>query len=471
MKKLIEIGKAVLGVAFILSLTVGAFADSSAYAANYPITGQQYYLSGAGVTSSQNTVSLTSFKTPDGRAITMTMIGDTGYGTLEPQSSAKVELITFTGITQNGNGSATLTGVTRGIDFAYPYAASSAYRQSHSGGSTFIISATPNWFYDQFDMPANANVNIWPFASTSPATKGYVDYVAFNGAAVINANTTNKGVVQIATGAQAAASTATGSTGATLVLPASVATSTWNSATAGNVIPVSSLSTKKIADGFISTSTLLAATSTINIGAFPAWQIGKQMQVFSSTGTTTFSVPSGISKVQVQVQAGGASGGGGNSGGAGGGGGGGYAFENVDVTGTTTIQVFVGSGGAAVSGGTDGNPGTWSTFGTNGFYLSASPGIGGGRSNGTPTGGAPGIGSGGDINISGDGGGPGTSATAGFSGGKGGGSHMGGGGNGVAASGTGGTGGNYGGGGGGGSTTSGSATSGAGAQGVVIVSW
>lgn len=212
----------------IVALGFASFAAAS----SYPVGGQNYFLSGAGVTSSQTTIPLTSFKTPDGRAITMSMFGDIGYGTLEPQSPSKVEFVTFTGISQNPSGTAVLTGVTRGIDFVYPYAASTTLRESHSGGSTFIITNTPSFYYDQFTMNNNNNLFTWPAASTSPASRGYVDYVAFNGAAVINADTLNKGIVQIATQLQAASSTALGSSGATIVIPASTATSSYNAATA-----------------------------------------------------------------------------------------------------------------------------------------------------------------------------------------------------------------------------------------------
>lgn len=470
-----RIAAVIAGIGLIAMTFAPAF---PADAASYPIGGQQYYLSGAGVTSSATTIPLSSLKTPDGRAVTMSMIGAIGYGTIEPQTVAKVESITFTGISQNGNGTASLTGVTRGIDFVYPYAASSTLRMSHSGGATFILTNTPNFYYDQFAMPTNSNVTTWPSASTSVATKGYVDAIAFGGLLPV-ASTLAQGVVQIATGAQAAASTPTGSSGAFLSLASTISTSTYNFATAGNVIPVTDLSTKKIADNFISTSTLLAATSTINIGAFPAWQIGKQFQVFSTPGTTTFSVPSGITKAYVQVQAGGGAGGGANNGGSAfGGGGGGYSEEIVDLTGTSTVQVFVGSGGAGVSNGI-GGAGTWSTFGTNGFYLSASGGAGGVQSNNGNGNTVPGgVGSGGDLNIQGQGGSSGSQLSGGIWGGMGGSSHLGGGGGSVTASSgnsanNGSAGGNYGGGGGGSATigTAGVSTGGAGGQGVVIVRW
>lgn len=454
--------KTFAGTVLALSLLMGAISVVSnfASAANYPITGQNFYLSGAGVTSSQTTVPLTSLKTPDGRVITMAMIGTTGYGTLEPQSTAKTELITFTGITQNANGTATLTGVTRGIDFAYPYAASSAYRQAHAGGSTFIISNTPNWYYDNFPIQGDNNLNTWPVASTSVASRGYVDYVAFNGASVINATSIAKGIVQLATGLQAASSTVTGSTGASLALSTTIATSTYNSATADLKVVVTQ-NNGKIDPNFIG-----GLSTTTTIGYLPAFQIALQRQVFSTPGTTTFSVPSGITKVSTQVLAGGGGGGGAGTcgsqaAGAAGGAAGGYANKIVDITGTSTIQVFVGSGGTGASGsGSTGGSGTWSTFGTNGFYASSTPGIG-------PV---PGIGLGGDFNVTGGAGGGSTDttlSTVNLVGGAGGSSVFGGGGR------NDGNAGNYGAGGGGATcrNNAGSVTGGNGSQGLVIVGW
>lgn len=174
--------------AFVIGFVLIASAFTPlAQAANYPLEGKQYVLAGAGVTSSATTMQLTSFTTPDGAPVTMTLIGALGYGTIEPQTSAKVENITFTGVTQNVNGTATLTGVTRGIAFTYPYAATASLRQSHSGGATFIITNTPNWYFNEFGMVNNdsAVTGNWtfptPLANANAATKQYVDGLVSGG--------------------------------------------------------------------------------------------------------------------------------------------------------------------------------------------------------------------------------------------------------------------------------------------------
>jgi hypothetical protein len=83
--------------------------------------------------------------------------------------------------------------------------------------------AEPTWVYGTHQLVT------WDKA------KDYTDSVALAGAP--NADTATKGIVQLATSLQAASSTATGSTGAALVLPASMATDTPNTSTrAGKVI-------------------------------------------------------------------------------------------------------------------------------------------------------------------------------------------------------------------------------------------
>ncbi len=219
--------------------------DVPMFGAVYPVGGTTYYLSGAGITSSQTTIQLTSFQTPDGRNLTMSMFGTIGYAALEPGTS-KLEDVTFSGVTQNTNGTATLTGVTRGNDFVTPYAASSSLARAHAGGVPFVLTNTPG-FYTQF-LPANNNASstgILVFASTSPprydsvaaqaggtfiattselASIAYVNAISFAGTS--NASEGVKGIVQLGTARQSASSTILGSTSAGLVMQSRYATDT-----------------------------------------------------------------------------------------------------------------------------------------------------------------------------------------------------------------------------------------------------
>ncbi len=122
------------------------------------------------------------------------------------------------------------------------------------------------------------------------------------------------------------------------------------------------------------------------------------VQVFTSSGTWTR--PSGITKVIMEVQGAGGSGNGAGGTNYGCGAGGGYAKKLLDVSSISTSTITVGTGGAAVSGGTvtgnDGGASSWAD-GTN----TITGGGGVGHANSSYSNSAGGTGSGGDINITG----------------------------------------------------------------------
>lgn len=431
--------------------------------------------------------SLASPITSTATSMTLTANSIRGGGSISGYNCFTVDEGSAQAETMCGTVSGTaVTSITRGISQATGTSTVSALQFSHRRGANVKITDFPliqilklqNNGEETFPNQIIYASGVTPTNTSALVDKEYVDGLAFSGAGVVDATSIAKGVVELATGAEASASTAVGSSG-NLVLPASIASSTYNSATASNIVVVTK-ATGKIDDNFlsssiVSTSTMARfATSSINVGSFPAYNIGKNIQVFSTTGTSTFSVPSGVTKVKVQVVGGGGGGGGGadNGRGGSGGGGGGYALEYVDVSATSSVQVFVGSGGAGGSAG-DGADGTWSTFGTNGFYLYATGGGGAGTGSsscGTGNCGGPGgSGSGGDLNTQGGGGISMEDNGVEQAAGAGGSSFFGSG-----APGLGGvndfvgiTGGNYGGGGGGGVGDNG----GAGGQGVVIIEW
>lgn len=352
----------------------------------------------------------------------MADFGDKGFGTLEPNAGDQEESISFTGVIQNANGTATLTGVSN-VSFLYPYTETSGLSKTHAGGSKFIVTNTSS-FYQQI-------IN-------------YIDGIAIAGAP--NASTTVQGLVQEATTAQVNAGTAVGSTGAKLFAsPADLAASNY-----GQNLPT--------------------ADEKAGLGTVPV------VNVYDSS--TTWSKPSGLKYVMVEVV-----GGGGGSGGldsdatsetySGGGGGGGYSKKLIaEADLAATVAVTVGAGGTAGQGGsspTDGGTGGTSSFGT---HLQATGGAGSLKASDNATAGAAGgIGSSGDINSAGGGGGTAfEDGTEGFTG-IGGSSVLGGGGlskRGVESNGT--DGGVYGGGAGGAGSESGvGRDGGAGGDGVVIV--
>lgn len=117
------------------------------------IQAQKFKLAGSGISATDTSITLQSFMTPNSETIAMTDIGTLGFGSLGPGTSRE-EIISFTGVTQNADGTATLTGVTRGLDFRSPYTADTALRKSHSGNETFILTNNPQ-FYDSFANKEN----------------------------------------------------------------------------------------------------------------------------------------------------------------------------------------------------------------------------------------------------------------------------------------------------------------------------
>jgi hypothetical protein len=173
---------------------------------NY-VQAQKFTLSGSGCTSTATSIILSSFKLPDGSTDIVTAnFGDKGFATLEPGTSRE-EQISFTGVTQNANGTATLTGVTRGLRFVTPYDEVSANKKSHAGGATIVLSNTAG-FYNEITAKDNAETitGTWTFAvtptitnapvnQTDAANKDYIDGVAIAGSP--DAGTALKGISKI----------------------------------------------------------------------------------------------------------------------------------------------------------------------------------------------------------------------------------------------------------------------------------
>ncbi len=112
----------------------------------FPAGGQTYTLQSS-ISSTQTSITLTSFNVPvSGDALTMALMNTSiAYGTIAPKT-AQSEFISFTGITANADGTKTLTGVTRGLNKTYPYTEDSDFKLPHAGASQFILSDAPQVF-------------------------------------------------------------------------------------------------------------------------------------------------------------------------------------------------------------------------------------------------------------------------------------------------------------------------------------
>ncbi len=195
------------------------------------VQAQSFALAGGGAVAGATSITLKSFTQIDGTLLTMTDFGSVGFITLEPGNSTLEEQISFTGVTQNANGTATLTGVST-ILMVHPYTATSGLAQTHAGSTTAVVSNTSG-FYDRLTSKNDDETitGVWTFTNPnyprmdtdSPdptdneqlVPKSYVDNVVVSGAP--DANTTTKGLVEIATQAEEDAGTATGGTGASIV--------------------------------------------------------------------------------------------------------------------------------------------------------------------------------------------------------------------------------------------------------------
>ncbi len=158
----------------------------------YPTGGTTYTL-GASIGSTDTSILLSSFYEPvSNTPYTMAIIGSSiVYATIAPQSTQS-EFISFTGITQNANGTATLTGVIRGLGRSYPYSASSTFQLPHAGQSILILSDAPEVFAK---YPAKDN------AETVPGDWTFTGNTTFTNFPVTpsnsDASTTVKGVTKL----------------------------------------------------------------------------------------------------------------------------------------------------------------------------------------------------------------------------------------------------------------------------------
>ena len=201
-------------------------------------------LAGSGITATATTIVLQSLVDPQDNTVLTADIGDACYATLEPNTSRE-EIISFTTITQNADGTATLTGVTRNLNYVSPYTQISTTGFVHSGGTPFIISNNPQLYSDMLSNNNNETItgtytfdadkypkvddsSKKPTADAEFATKKYADDLAIAGSP--DSTTTVKGIVEKATSAETQSGSDTGGTSAPLfAAPSDIAANIQNS--------------------------------------------------------------------------------------------------------------------------------------------------------------------------------------------------------------------------------------------------
>lgn len=186
-------------------------------------------LYGSGASIGDTSLKLSGFSDIYGNVLALADFGTVGYGTIEPGTSNE-ESITFTGVTNNGDGSFTLTGV-KHVLAKSPFTQTSGLTLGHSGGTRFVISNTSAFYND---------------------IKAYVDAAVVSGAP--DATLVLKGLSELATDAELQAGTATGSSG-----PLFAGGASHTQTPTANKIPVAT-SGGKLAVGWIDSIDVIPAS-------------------------------------------------------------------------------------------------------------------------------------------------------------------------------------------------------------------
>lgn len=180
------------------------------------IAGHNYQLSGSGISAVATSVTLIDFTDIYGNSLAMTDFGLIGYLMLEPKTT-KAEIVSFTGVVNNGDGTSTLSGLGRGLSAKAPYTAG-GFGDSHSGGAIAIVSNVPQFYNELSGRDNDETVNgTWNFTvsptvptptnPTDAANMAFVQNTAQAGG--VDALTTVKGISRISTSPTVTKGTAT----------------------------------------------------------------------------------------------------------------------------------------------------------------------------------------------------------------------------------------------------------------------
>lgn len=279
-----------------------------------------------GESGTATTMRITPYpKDLDGNKLTMSDFGDNPTVTVDPKISGSEEIEGFTGITDNGDGTATLTGLSRDLASKSPYTTVGTGK-SHSAGATVVFGNNPQ-IYGR--LGAMENGNTWTgqqtFSSTTASAPRFdVDpgasaYTGFPGTVLVDVAQLNRslaagtvngtyianGVYQSARPIDAASSTVTGSTGAQLALTSQISTSTCAVATSSVIVTMTNgkmygpcldqsysfnftgnitlSGTTSASKGFIAASTSAVPASVSGATTTIDWAVANTHEVYIST--------------------------------------------------------------------------------------------------------------------------------------------------------------------------------------------
>jgi microcystin-dependent protein len=288
---LVDIGEKIGAGIVGLSLIVGSVFGYTPPPQNFAATFQTPEVRALFETTLASRISATdtSFTLTSATDIDGTSLASSTYAFIIDEGTASEELVL-------ADCTATAcTNATRGLSGRTGTTTVTTLRSEHRRGASVKITDAPALIYVMNVLKGTQNMEgLVRYASgVTPASGGdltdyeFVTGLAFNGAGVIDATAVAKGVVELATGAEAAASTAAGTSG-NLALPASIATSTYNSATAANRVVVTG-SDGKIDANFlnvpIGSLTVYASTT-----APDGWLLANGSAVSRSTYSGLFSI-------------------------------------------------------------------------------------------------------------------------------------------------------------------------------------
>lgn len=263
-----DIASLVLMMGLLAGVTQASFAAAA-------VTFKVVETPAVSVYTSQGTSDTTLVITPvpvdlDGNVLTMSNFGSNPTVTVDPGVAGIEEIESFTTITNNGNSTATLGGMTRDLQSVYPYTSTGAGRQ-HGGGAIVVFGNNPQ-VYGR--LGALENDQLWTGINTySAANKptynstptfgagdgnAFVNYATLLATAIQGAGTSTEGtmgIVRLATFGQVGTGVASSSSGAPYVIENKFASSTYNGSTVFQGEIPTLRSTFNLDPNFIATST------------------------------------------------------------------------------------------------------------------------------------------------------------------------------------------------------------------------